>query len=230
MEVSYNKLLEGSEEYIRQEKRDSMYKVAIFLISQPWTNASWAPSIAEGLGVLLLTWNQAFYRYGSFDFDKLEDFMNRYREVLRRLRKKDIFSFRKSDENVVKDLFNKLLNVLSVKDKKGNVRKSPVAVSKALHLLAPKFFPLWDDDIAKAYGCYWYTGSNWAADKYLKFMRKTQKLAENIIQNYIDENDGDRETAVEDICKRGSRYMLFTKSLLKIIDEHNYSKHTKHWI
>ena len=28
--------------------------------------------MADGLGVLLLTWNNAFYRFGSFAFDELE--------------------------------------------------------------------------------------------------------------------------------------------------------------
>ena len=230
MEISYKQLLEGSEAYIKHEKRDSMYTVATFLISQPWTNASWAPSIAEGLGVLLLTWNQAFYRYGSFDFDKLEDFMNRYKEVLRQLRKRHISSYGKSDDNRSIELFNKLLDVLGVQDKMGNIRKSPVAVSKALHLLAPDFFPLWDDDIAKAYRCYWYSGSSFAADKYFKFVRKIRKLAQDAIQSYIEENGGDRETAIREICEKGSQDIPFTKSLLKIIDEYNYAKHSKGWI
>ena len=232
MEVNYKQLLEGSEEYIRREKRDSMYKVATFLISQPWTNASWAPSIAEGLGVLLLTWNQAFYRYGSFDFDKLEDFMNRYGEVLEQFRKRDIFSFNKSDEKVVKELFNELLNVLSVKDKKGNTRRSPVAVSKALHLLAPKFFPLWDDDIAKAeiYRCYWSGGSSQAPDRYLKFMSKIKQIAKQIVREYSEKKGVDEKMAVVCICNECSKNIPFTKSLLKIIDEYNYAKFSQHWI
>ena len=46
-----------------------MYRVATFLVSHFWGKSS---DMADGLGVLLLTWNQAFYRYGIFDFDKLE--------------------------------------------------------------------------------------------------------------------------------------------------------------
>ena len=37
----------------------------------------------------------------------------------------------------------------------GGNRKSPAATSRALHLLAPNFFPLWDNWIAQAYGCMW---------------------------------------------------------------------------
>lgn len=51
------------------EKRDAMYKTATRLIDSSWGNTT---EMADGLGVLLLTWNQAFYRYGSFDFEILE--------------------------------------------------------------------------------------------------------------------------------------------------------------
>jgi hypothetical protein len=55
-----------------------------------------------------------------------------------------ITSLQKWDEN--KSLFNDFLEALKTpprNDKKE--RKSPVAVAKALHLLAPHFFPLWDN-------------------------------------------------------------------------------------
>jgi len=52
--------LRGCEQFENREKRDAMYKVATFLIKQFWGQAS---EMADGLGVLLLTWNQAFYRY-----------------------------------------------------------------------------------------------------------------------------------------------------------------------
>ena len=53
----------GCEEFERHEKRDAMYKVATFLVSYFWGRPS---DMADGLGVLLLTWNQAFYRYMGF--------------------------------------------------------------------------------------------------------------------------------------------------------------------
>ncbi|MBT0160900.1 hypothetical protein G4O51_13050 [Candidatus Bathyarchaeota archaeon A05DMB-2] len=109
------------------------------------------------------------------------------------------------------------------------VVKAPVAVSKALHLLAPKFFPLWDNDISKAYGCYWYY-SEASADKYLEFMGKMRTLAENVLQSFMNMEGGSRETAMKTICERCSRNVPFTKSLLKIIDEYNYSRYSKNWV
>jgi len=56
------------------EKRGAMYKTASFLIDHFWGRPS---EMADSLGVLLLTWNQAFYRYGPFDFDALEKCISR---------------------------------------------------------------------------------------------------------------------------------------------------------
>ena len=59
----------------KREKRDAMYKVATKLIKDSWGNHQ---EVADGLGVLLLTWNNALYRYGIFDFDKLEKFLSEH--------------------------------------------------------------------------------------------------------------------------------------------------------
>jgi len=84
-------------------------------------------------------------------------------------------------------------------------RKSPVAVAKALHLLSPKFFPLWDDKIAKAYNCYYNENP---AEKYVSFCKITKAIGE-IVKNYIIRSD---------------------KTLIKLTDEYNYSKYTQRWI
>jgi len=66
-----------------------MYKVATFLVSHYWGKPS---DMADGLGVLLLTWNQAFYRYGIFDFDKLEKCITDNLRKIESFRGKDIFT------------------------------------------------------------------------------------------------------------------------------------------
>ncbi len=100
------------------------------------------------------------------------------------------------------------MDALQIADGSMCGRKSPVAVAKALHLLAPNFFPLWDDRIAKAYGCYY---NNDPAEKYVQFMKLMKEFVENI-KDYIDFSD------------------YLNKTLLKLIDEYNYSKYTKGWI
>ncbi|HPD25125.1 MAG TPA: hypothetical protein PK285_12070 [Bacteroidales bacterium] len=199
---NHQEFLKGCKEFEKHEKRDAMYKVATFLVSYFWGKPSY---MADGLGVLLLTWNQAFYRYGIFNFDKLEKCITDNLEKIENFRNRDIYSLSNSDEGDIKDLFIKFLEALQIDS--GNVRgrKSPVAVAKALHLLAPKFFPLWDDKIAKAYKCYYNENP---ADKYVSFCKITKAIGDEV-KNYINPSD---------------------KTLIKLIDEYNYSKYTQRWI
>jgi uncharacterized protein YwbE len=271
----------GCEEFERHEKRDAMYKVATFLVDHFWGRP---PDMANGLGVLLLTWNQAFYRYGIFDFDELEKCITINMQKIESFRGRNITSLSNSDEETTAGIFNSFLealqiDVISFSDKntgkytEGNLRRilnrlgiefegdnlktlydslknskigqavefvadsqkdsieirisglgpeereklysldkqmkivkrSPVSVSKALHLLAPNFFPLWDDKIARHYGCYYDVDP---AIKYI-FFSKTMKTLADRVQGYTNRPD---------------------RTVLKLIDEYNYSKYTQGWI
>jgi len=192
----------GINEFEKREKRDAMYKVATFLVANFWGNP---PNMADGLGVLLLTWNQAFYRYGLFDFNKLEQFINNNFQKIDNFRKRSISSLSTSDEVEIKLLFNELLDVLQIDTGKLKGRKSPVAVSKTLHLLAPNFFPLWDNKISIGYGCYYNEKPH---EKYVSFCKIMKTMAESV-KDYVTINE---------------------KSILKLIDEYNYSKYTQKWI
>ena len=195
--LNKTEFIKGVAEFRDRETRDAMYKIASYLTEHFWG----APAdMADGIGVLLLTWNQAFYRYGSFDFSQLESCLEKHLEDLNNYRLRDIFTYTQDDQHFIRVIFLDLLDALS--NAKG---KSPVAVSKALHLLAPKFFPLWDLAIAKAYKCYYQTNPE---EKYLSFIELTKDLAQ-IVKPYAPNGE---------------------KSLIKTIDEYNYSKYTKEWI
>ena len=183
-----------------------MYKIASYLIREFWYNPV---EITDGLGILLLTWNQGFYRYGLFDFNELEKFLKNKQEQIESFRKREICSFKEGDKNKIEELFETLLKSLQIASGKNKKRKSPVAVAKALHLLAPNFFPLWDSTIAKEYGCY-YRGKNSkkAAEKYVEFC-KIQHILAKLLKKCIIRKD---------------------KTLLKLIDEYNYVRYTKKWI
>lgn len=200
--ISKEEFLKGIEEFEKREKRDAMYKVATFIISYYWGKPS---DMANGLGVLLLTWNQAFYRYGSFDFDKLERCIDINLKELENFRNRHITSLSNSDEKDIIALFKEFLKALQIDSGKIQGRTSPVAVSKALHLLAPKFFPIWDQKIAKAYGYGYYKSPEM---KYFSFCRIIKTIA-NKVEGYIDHSD---------------------KTLIKLIDEYNFSKYTGGWI
>jgi len=194
----------GYDEFQSHEKRDAMYKIATFLVSYFWGKSS---EMANSIGVLLLTWNQAFYRFGLFDFDKLEQCITDNQSILNNYRQRDILTYSSSDDSSIKHLFGEFLMALQIDDGKRAGVKSPVSVSKALHLLAPGFFPLWDEKIARAYNCYYASNPE---QKYLIFMGKMKQIADKLYPSVNLKANG--------------------KTLLKLIDEYNYAKYTKQWV
>jgi hypothetical protein len=198
-----DEFIKGYESFRRHEARDAMYKVATFLMSHFWGKYR---EMADALGVLLLTWNQACYRYGSFSFDKLEKCLKNNWQTIEGFRVREIFSLSESDKDDIVKLFEEFLEALKIAEGKSKGEKSPVAVTKALHLLAPGFFPLWDDKIARAYKCHYAKN---AVDKYFLFCDKMRTFAEAV---------RDYNNIPKDV------------TILKLIDEYNYAKYTKKWI
>ena len=202
---SKEEFIKGIKEFEKHEKRDAMYKVARFLVNYFWEKPA---DMANGLGVLLLTWNQAFYRYGNFDFEKLEECIRNNLTELNEYRNRYILSLSESDVLKIKAVFNEFMESLQIASGKMRGRKSPVAVAKALHLLAPNFFPIWDYQIAKMYKCYY---NKYPDEKYILFMKLTKEFSEKV-KGYVDLSNHQNKT------------------LLKLIDEYNYSKYSKKWI
>ncbi|GAB6077267.1 hypothetical protein [Desulfurobacterium crinifex] len=198
-----DEFIKGIEAYRQYEKRNAMYKVSSCLMKQFWGDAE---NMANSLGVLLLTWNSPFYRYGQLDFDSLEEFIRNNLDKLNEFREKDITFCSPHNERIVKEIFDSLLEATKISSN-GKEKRSPVSVVKALHLLAPNFFPLWDDKISKAYKCTWYKAEK-AGEKYLKFMKVMKRFA-----LYVK-----------------SLQLPYTEPVLKLIDEYNYSKYTQEWI
>lgn len=192
----------GYQAFEKNEVRQAMYKIATFLVQHFWGRPA---EMADSLGVLLLTWNQAFYRYGPFDYRKLERAIELNIGALKSFRKRDILSYSSRDDREVRRLFRIFLNALQISrgSQKGN--RSPVAVAKGLHLLAPAFFPLWDDKIARAYDCYY---SKNPAQKYVEFVRISNRIARELA-NLLPPHP---------------------RPFTKRFDEYNYARFTKSWI
>lgn len=128
--------------------------------------------------------------------------------MLEQYRRKNILDYSPSDDRHVSQLFQEFLCALEVSTA-GQVKQSPVATAKALHLLAPAYFPLWDETIAREYGCD-YSNSRLATDRaaqYLKFMKLCQRIAARFAPPIGIPATG--------------------KTLLKVIDEYNYVKFTE---
>jgi len=121
-------------------------------------------------------------------------------------RVRDILTYAPDDKPEIVALFGELMLALEIAEGRSQGRKSPVAVAKALHLLAPGFFPIWDKRIALAYRCDY---SNLPTEHYIRFMEICQNLAQKL-QMVVRPAPG--------------------KTCLKVIDEYNYSRFTKGWV
>lgn len=214
---SKEEFIKGVKAYRRQEERDAVYKIAQYLIEELFkapkdeevkgrTRAEWT---TDAVGTLLLVWNWAFYRYGQLNFYKFQETIERYYQDLLSFRNRNIETLSKSDENLIKEIFIGFAEATST-NVDGKQKFTPVGVVKALHLLAPNFFPLWDQEIAKAYGCPLNYGTiEDKAQRYITFMGKIKKFLEEITSWDLPDD---------------------IEINLKSIDEYNYAKYTKNWI
>lgn len=214
MITEVEEFIKGVRAYREQEERDAVYKISIYLVSQLFTEnkdeeiegrrkIEW---IADAVGTLLLVWNNAFYRYGPLDFHRLQEAIEQHYDRLLCFRNRSIESFQENenDEQEVREIFSSFEEATVRRNKDGNEMRTPVGTVKALHILAPNFFPLWDQKIARAYG---YTSLN--ADNYISFMKE-----------------------VKDLLTEVRRWELppDIQPTLKSIDEFNFAKYTKNWI
>jgi len=197
-----DEFLRGVNEYERKEQRGYVYFQALNHIQQNWSNPE---EMARGIGLLLQSWHQSFYRFGNYDCNLLIRCIERNFKIINKFKDRDISSLSNNYEPKIKELFNQFLDAL-----RGGNRKSPVAVAKSLNLLAPKFLPLWDKSIARAYDYVWGgILTELAATYYISFCWKMKEMAEKIKDCLPNPDD---------------------RSILKRIDEYNYSKYTKGWI
>ncbi len=192
-DIDVDDFFNGVRKYENKYPQEPIYKLARFILENYWGVIH---LMVGAVGAFVLTWNQAFYRYGRMDYDALEKCISKNLSKIDKFKNKNIIDLSKNDEKEIKELFNDFLDALKSIEKKRE-RKSPVAVSKALHILAPHYFPLWDRNIAETYGCFYNKNP---AEKYIEFMYKMKKIA-NKIGKFIEIKD---------------------KTLLKLIDEYNF--------
>jgi len=178
-----------------KEPRDLFYRVATELIELSIRNET-KVTVPEALAVLLQTWNKNFYRFHRTSSEnqlaEIEELYDNFKPQIDVFRGRSIESFVANDHSVINTLFTQFENILG-----------PVGAAKCLHLLAPKFFPLWDRAIANEYGIWLKTIKNNNARLYLRFMAITMEQCNTL-------------------RKEGSNY----HDLLKAIDEYNYCTYT----
>jgi hypothetical protein len=172
------------------EPRDLFYRSATELVGLALREPD-RLAVADALAILLQTWNKNYYRFHkAFDaahFAEIDGLLKAYRE-------RKIEDLSEKDCEGVQALFGDFEAVLG-----------PVGAAKALHLLAPTFFPLWDRTIAKKYGVP-LDGTYTKSGNYWSFMRTTKRQSRELIA------------------------MGYMGNTLKAIDEWNYCHLSKGWI
>ncbi|MGD0921110.1 MAG: hypothetical protein ABSA70_05010 [Terriglobia bacterium] len=158
-------------------------------------------AMASGIERLIRAWNRF---YAHFDFSKLTDCINKNLALLSELKPRHISALSASDEATIRSLFKDFFEALR---RTNDLAGSAVSVAKALSPLATHFLPLWDSNIALAYDCFYLADS--ADAPYIDFCKKMKLLAGKVADCVPIPDD---------------------RSLLKRIDEYNYSKYTRHWI
>jgi hypothetical protein len=178
------------------EPRDLFYRAATELVDLALARKT-SLTVAEALAVLLQTWNAQYYRFrqpfNAAHFHAIEVLVDSYHAALRGYRARHILTLEPGEMEELAELF-------------GNFEKTlgPVGAAKALHLLAPEFFPLWDRKIAECHGIYLGSaGEN--GPEYARFMTIVLSQIMNLVSGF-------------DI-----------RGILKRIDEFNYCRFTKGW-
>ncbi|MFZ1291430.1 MAG: hypothetical protein WAR79_15150 [Melioribacteraceae bacterium] len=197
LQITYNNIITAHQIFLENVPKDLFYKMATYLTKLSLEENS-PFSLAEAISVLLQTWNKSFYRFRKFDldyFNKIEELIQHNFNIINDFRNREISSFTPNDNEVIAKIFKTFEKILG-----------PVGSAKALHLLAPYFFPIWDRTIAIAYG---QALSNRGINnlKYIEFMRLQKEQCSNLPQNLPD-----------------------GISKLKAIDEYNYCHYSKGWM
>jgi hypothetical protein len=182
--------------YVAYEPRDLFYRAATELVRLAFKNKS-SLTVSEALAVLLQTWNSQYYRwrggFGSKDFEAIDEAVKDTQTEILSFRTRCISTLKEEERNAVARTFTKF-----------DLALGPVGAAKALHLLAPDFFPLWDREIAYAYTINLdRAGLN--ASEYFRFMMVTRAMVVQL--------DSSNESV----------------GILKRIDEYNYCRFTKNW-
>jgi hypothetical protein len=130
------------------EPRDLFYRLATYLMGEADRKGATFTK-AEALAVLLQSWNRSYYQRLKVAFDAkhfaaIEKLLDLHDDGLATLGARSIESLEAPDEVAVRMLYREFGAVLG-----------QTGASKALHMLAPRFCPLWDGFIAEqAYGLY----------------------------------------------------------------------------
>ena len=190
----------GIRAYEQNESRGPVYFAALQQLNCCWGTPG---TMADSIWILLKSWHREFYQYGRPNVSDITECVAKHLTTIDALRQRTIDSLCCQDEPLIERLFGSFTTATERHNARG-AQKSDVATAKALHLLAPGFLPLWDNLIA-----YRYNQLPMRQRNYIAFCYQMKNLAA-LVRGYVANPDD--------------------RTLLKRIDEFNYSVYTKMWI
>lgn len=200
-EISLRDLETRCEEYEREEGGyDRYYRPSCGLVGYGIQNERW-DCICGGTSLLVYAWNAPFYR-APFDYGRLKASLRNRWQLLTSFRRRPLATFNPDDEAVIEEAFNDLTNVLS----SGN-RRAQVSAAKALHAIAPDFFPMWDRSIADA-----LYNTPYADEPGVAYLAFCGRIRSRVVSLQPDWDSLDRN------------HWLRNKPILKRVDEFNFMR------
>ncbi|MEO0090476.1 MAG: hypothetical protein ABIK40_04495 [candidate division WOR-3 bacterium] len=190
---------------------DVEYDLPRKLIDEYWDKN--LRTVSDVATLFLIAWNNAAFRYGGFKPDKLKGWVEENRDRIDGFRKREITSLNENDKKCIKEMYETLATCI-LKTKK----RQFIAAAKTLHILAPSFFPVWDNKVAEGLR---FRGID--ADNYVKFcvalkdvLERERENVEKLKKWYYKEFESTRFI-----------YGYSQRTILKILDEYFYLKFTR---
>jgi hypothetical protein len=222
----HNNLIQGCKKFYEIEPRDLVYVITRkIVIENP--NSEW--HLLAGIEILLLTWNAVYIQRLKKDVkEKLEEnILSAYtntREDFESLKNERLETVDLNDDLTVekiKRIFKTFSSFKSI---------GITGASKAIHLINPRLFMMWDNEIRKNYHCiHSQRGIQETIEEcYIKFMKTMQEIAQEILQ----------QKSLEELWKIHPTYLnqpqfvnafseTSKREITKMLDECNYVKFRK---
>jgi hypothetical protein len=231
---TYEQVLDNCRSFTKKVGVGDYYIWASKVVAEAWGKGEQdnidIRGIVSGIMILEYSWNDVFYKDGLFDQKELEECINGHLALISGLRDRESNSINKAEsKRMICQLFGDCLRALR---KRNSGVRGPVAVAKCLHLLSPRFFPLWDTSIASATGHHWGSPVDTlvAAECYLCFMQYTQDLITHVIADFAEKRGVSLEGAVDAFLQEYQAIVgseIRWKTILKLIDEYLYIEYTR---
>ena len=209
--LHYTDLLKAHKFFCDMEKRYRFYDA--YMAAKD--SAAWfmSPQVPLKEGLLLFGWVHTWDPNFKGDLARILEIYSNIFPNMKNLENESLIDIDFSSGNAkhICLVFDSIANCCKSK------RYESTDASKMLHVIIPKLFVMWDDNIRANLVGGRRDGKCYAEE----FMPRMQELARQLLEGYIQENGGDYDSASDKISQLANNH-----TLAKLIDEFNYLRFT----